>query len=40
MEAENNLDDDGNAMTNLMLRESMALELQLMTAVVILMVRG
>ena len=40
MEAVNSLDDDGNAMMNLMLRESMGLELQLMTAVMILMVRG
>ena len=40
MEAVNNLDDGGNAMLNLILRESMGLELQLMTAVMILMVRG
>ena len=40
MEAVNNLDDDGDAMMNLMLMEQMGLELQLMTAVMILMVRG
>ena len=40
MEAVNNLDDDGNAIMKLMLRESMGLELQLITAVLIMMVRG
>ena len=40
MAAVTNLDGAGNAMMNLMLRESMGLELQLMTAVLILMVRG
>ena len=42
MEAVNNLGDDGNAMMTLMMRESMVsmvLELQLMRAVMILMVR-
>ena len=39
-EAVNNLDDAGNAIMKQMLRESMGLELQLMTAVLILMVPG
>ena len=39
MEAVNNLADDGNAMMNLMLRDWMGLELQLMRAALILMVR-
>ena len=39
MEAVNNLDDDGNAMMNLMLRESIGLELQMMRAVMIVRMR-